>query len=119
MNVVIFNCHVFFYYAFFFVNSVIRSVASSGCEQIRVAILFAKQFFTKKSHFFLKKWSEKIFFVHINYMEKLRQYVVQTFCRKVDLAAKWNKKKINQKSITKNAKGAQHGKYSLCRDGCS
>lgn len=50
--------------------------------------------------------------------KKLRQYVVQTFCRNVDLAAKWNKKKINQKSITKNAKGAQHGKYSLCRDGC-
>ena len=49
---------------------------------------------------------------------ELRQYVVQTFCRNVDLAAKWNKKKINQKSITKNAKGAQHGKYSLCRDGC-
>ena len=28
-------------------------------------------FFTKKTHFFLKKWSEKIFFVHITYREKI------------------------------------------------
>jgi len=28
---------------------------------------------------------------------ELRQYVVQTFCRNVDLAAKWNKKKNKPK----------------------
>ena len=33
--------------------------------------------------------SEKI--LELIYNEELRQYVVQTFCRNVDLAAKWNK----------------------------
>ncbi len=42
-------------------NIVIRSVASSGCEQIRMAILFAKQILQKNLTFFSKNGPKKSF----------------------------------------------------------
>ena len=46
----------------------------------------------------------------------LRQYVVSSFCRIMDSATiKLDK---SYKEHYQNAKGAQHGKYNLCRYGC-
>ena len=39
----------------------------------------------------------KVLFLTFILFLQLRQYVVQTFCRNVDLAAKWNKKKNKPK----------------------